>query len=74
MLTSPNQIKPEKILVLLGIYYLYISSKTSLVEHCKGEFLDQGDAEGIVIRRELRGHNDKPFGQPTPGRLIGRPI
>jgi hypothetical protein len=33
-----------------------------------GEFHDQGDAEWIVIRRPLRGHNDTPFGQPT-----GRP-
>jgi hypothetical protein len=26
-----------------------------------------------VIRLPLRGHNDTPFGQPTPGRPIGRP-
>ena len=25
-----------------------------------GEFHDQGDAEWIVIRRQLRDHNDKP--------------
>jgi hypothetical protein len=34
---------------------------------------DQADAEWIVIRRPLRGHNDTPFGRPTPGRPIGRP-
>jgi hypothetical protein len=38
-----------------------------------GEFQDQVDAEWIVIRGQLRGHNDKPFGRPTPGRPIGRP-
>jgi hypothetical protein len=27
----------------------------------------------IVIRRPLRGHNDMPFGRPTPGRPISRP-
>jgi hypothetical protein len=36
-----------------------------------GEFHDQGDAKWIVIRGQLRGHNDIPFGRPTPGRLIG---
>jgi hypothetical protein len=27
----------------------------------------------IVIRRPLRGHNDTPFGRPTPGRPKGHP-
>jgi hypothetical protein len=36
-----------------------------------GKFHDQGDAKWIVIRGQLRGHNDMPFGQPTPG--VGRP-
>jgi hypothetical protein len=30
-----------------------------------GEFHDPGDAKRIVIRRQLWGHNDTPFGQPT---------
>jgi hypothetical protein len=38
-----------------------------------GKFHDQEDAKRIVIRRQLRGHNDTPFGRPTPGRPIGRP-
>jgi hypothetical protein len=38
-----------------------------------GELHDQGDARWIVIRRELRGHNDTPFGWPTPGQPVGRP-
>jgi hypothetical protein len=29
--------------------------------------------EWIVVRRPLRGHDNTPFGQPTPGRHIGRP-
>jgi hypothetical protein len=29
---------------------------------------DQADAEWIVIRRQLRGHDDTPFGRPAPGR------
>jgi hypothetical protein len=33
------------------------------------EFSDQGDrritSKWIVIRRQLKGHNDTPFGQPT---------
>jgi hypothetical protein len=36
------------------------------------EFHDQGDAKWIVIRGQLRGHNDTPFGRPTPGWPIGR--
>jgi hypothetical protein len=38
-----------------------------------GELHDQGDAKGSVIRGQLRGHNDTPFGRPTPSRPIGRP-
>jgi hypothetical protein len=38
-----------------------------------GEFHDQEDAKWIVIGGQLRGHNDTPFGRPTPGRPIGRP-
>jgi hypothetical protein len=38
-----------------------------------GEFHDQGDAKWIVIRLLLLGHNDTPFGWPTPGRPIGCP-
>jgi hypothetical protein len=30
-----------------------------------GEFHDQGEAKWIVIRGQLRGHNDTPFGRPT---------
>jgi hypothetical protein len=40
----------------------------------KGKSIDQGDAKWIIIiRGQLRGHNDTPFGRPTPGRPIGRP-
>ena len=38
-----------------------------------GGYHDEADAEWIVIRRPLRGHNDTPFGRLTPGRPIGRP-
>jgi hypothetical protein len=31
-----------------------------------GEFHDQGDAKWVVIRGQLRGHNDMPFGRPIP--------
>jgi hypothetical protein len=34
-----------------------------------GEFHDQGDAKWIVIRGPSRGHNDTPFGWPTPNLL-----
>ena len=34
---------------------------------------DQADAKWIVIRGPLRGHNDTPFGWPTPGWPIGQP-
>jgi hypothetical protein len=37
-----------------------------------GEFHHQADAEWIVIRGPLRGHNNTPCGRPTPGRLVGR--
>jgi hypothetical protein len=36
----------------------------------KGEFHDQGAAKWIVIRRPLWGHNNTPFGRPTPGRPL----
>jgi hypothetical protein len=44
-----------------------------------GELHDQVDDKWIVIRGQLRGHNDKPFGRPTPGRpigglVVGRPL
>jgi hypothetical protein len=38
-----------------------------------GESHDQADAEWIVIRRSLWGHNDTPFGRPTPSRPAGHP-
>jgi hypothetical protein len=38
-----------------------------------GESHDQADAEWIVIRTQLRGHNDMLFGRPAPGRSSGRP-
>jgi hypothetical protein len=31
-----------------------------------GEFCDQGEAKWIVIRGQLWGLNDTPFGRPTP--------
>jgi hypothetical protein len=34
---------------------------------------DQADAEWIVIRTQLRGHNYTPFGQPASGRPSSRP-
>jgi hypothetical protein len=38
------------------------------------KFHDKGDAKWIVTRGKLRGHNDTPFGRPTPGRPIGCPV
>jgi hypothetical protein len=34
---------------------------------------DQADAEWIVIRTQLWGHNDMPFGRPAPSQSSGRP-
>jgi hypothetical protein len=45
--------------------------KVETVKVVKGEFHDQADADWIVIRRLLWGHNDMPCGRPTPGRLVG---
>jgi hypothetical protein len=39
-----------------------------------GQFLNQGDAKRIVIRGQLWGHNDMPFGWPTPVQPIGRRV
>jgi hypothetical protein len=36
-----------------------------------GDFNDQGDAKWIVIRGQLRGHNVRPFGRPTPSTVSG---
>jgi hypothetical protein len=33
------------------------------------EFHDQGDAKWIVIRRQLKGHNDMPMGGQPPAGL-----
>ena len=38
-----------------------------------GKLHDQGDAKWIVIRGQLWGHNDTPFGRPNPDWPIGRP-
>ena len=38
-----------------------------------GECHVQADAEWIVIRRALRGHNDTLFGQPAPSWPNGHP-
>jgi len=38
-----------------------------------GKYHDQADAEWIVMRTQLRGHNDTPFGRPALGRPSGRP-
>jgi hypothetical protein len=38
-----------------------------------GKFHGQGDAKWIVIRRPSRGHNDMPFGWPTPGQPVAHP-
>jgi hypothetical protein len=43
------------------------------VQEHTGKFHDQRDAKWIVIKGELRGHNDTPFGRPTPSRHISRP-
>jgi hypothetical protein len=39
-----------------------------------GEFLDKGDAKWIVIRGQLRGHNNMPFGWPTSSQPIGHSV
>jgi hypothetical protein len=44
-----------------------------LIYIVKGKFYDQEDTKWKVFRGQLRGHNNMPFGQPTPGRPIGRP-
>jgi hypothetical protein len=43
---------------------------SSTVDWGTGKFHDQGDAKWIVIGGQLSGHNDTPFGRPTPGRPI----
>jgi hypothetical protein len=41
--------------------------------HVNGKFHGQGDAKWIVIRGQLRGHNDTLCGGPAPSWPIGRP-
>jgi hypothetical protein len=38
------------------------AAASGAVEVASGEFHDQGDAKWIVIRGQLRGHNDTPCG------------
>jgi hypothetical protein len=65
-----------------GLYHRFIAmelqDKDDVEDKCavsfeKGEFHDQGDANWIVIRRPLWGHNNMPCGWPAPARAIGRP-
>jgi hypothetical protein len=52
----------------------YHLTVVQILDNCTiGEFHDQGDAKWIVIREQLRGHNNTPFGRPTSSRSIGRP-
>jgi hypothetical protein len=51
-----------------------LSHLDSSIFYRGGEFHDEGDAKWIVFRGQLRGHNGTPFGRPTPGRPIGRPV
>jgi hypothetical protein len=51
----------------------YLEVRRLPLLHSGGEFHDQGDAEWIVIRGQLRGLNDTPFKRPTPGRPVGHP-
>jgi hypothetical protein len=44
-----------------------------LTIYVSGELHNQGDAKWIVIKGQLQGHNNMPFGQATPGQPIGRP-
>jgi hypothetical protein len=53
---------------------LYRSRRQAKDQLAVGKFHDLGDAKCIVIRGQLRGHNDTPFGRPTPCRLISRPV
>jgi hypothetical protein len=39
----------------------------------EGEFHDQRDTKWIVIRGQLRGHNDTPFGGANPRPVVGHP-
>jgi hypothetical protein len=66
---------PGETFSYLLFYPLFLSSspRDSNLMSRYGEFHDQGDAKWIVIRGQLRGHNDMPFGRPTPGWPIGRP-
>jgi hypothetical protein len=43
-------------------------------ENSDGKFHDQGDAKWIVIREQLRGHNNTPFGRPTPPAAYRPPL
>jgi hypothetical protein len=53
--------------------HLNTSLSQPLPLHTPGESHDMGDAEWIVIRAQLWGHNDTPCGRLAPGRLIGQP-
>jgi hypothetical protein len=54
-------------LLFHGKMFFYPFTDSTIIK-VLGEFHDQGDAKWIVIRRQLRGHNDTPCGQPAPGR------
>jgi hypothetical protein len=66
MVSYKNEATSEGQVIMLHAHHSHHS-----VIH--GKFRDQGDAKWIVIRGQLRGHNDASFMRPTPGRLIGHP-
>jgi hypothetical protein len=62
------------VVIVVVIVAAFMSVAVRVDEFCvsfslsSGEFHDQADADWIVIRGQLRGHNDTPIGQPT-GRI-----
>jgi hypothetical protein len=64
----PQGGRPATVFYPLGHPTLSAYGSTTQVTHdgsMIGESYDQAEAEWIVIRTQLRGHNDTPLGRPS---------
>jgi hypothetical protein len=69
-----NRLELDRLFRTVGSFACHsLDYKFRIVVVTVGDSHDQADAEWIVIRTQLRGHNDTPFGWPAPGRPSGRP-
>jgi hypothetical protein len=74
MLIVSSRMKPHDTKILSAMISNCIEMTASIsVNFTIGGSHDQADAEWIVIRTQLWGHNDTPFGRPAARQPSGQP-